>query len=778
LPHTKISCLVLIIFWGILAVVQPARGAFSQFDPASAFPGNGWNTWDIDRPNAMVYMPDGIRLEILIYDLPNGRWCGPLLLKEVQHFGAHAPDGSYSIARYKQGNLIYEIEFASQGKLLTAHVHPLTRSDYLLVAELGPAFGRSVTIQHQGTSLVVMGKTSCFFVTSPNSESSVPGINNERRLVWDLTGDRWVTLSPDHEAFDSEASCRIEIQGRRDQYEKVRVWSGGILEDAAQAASDAAAWNMVWNNRFDVPVTTVAREFPSGSGMGWGGYIQGGWDAVFQSVIADLQSPPMAEASILGLLQDATPKGFIPNAGTGWGVTEDRSEPPLAGFAVLKFYKAHGNRALLEKSFPALYRWHQWWPAARDGNHNGLLEWGSNPVDTPSFIEFTKKELEGLAIAYRRHGVELPPFQISDMEDNSTVAGYESGLDNSQMWDGVKFNKTTHTQEQDDVGLTSLYALDAWALAEIAHALGRNSEEQTLRRNFEQTSARINALMWSDDNGMYLNRHWDGSFNRRISPTNFYPLLAGIASPEHAQRMVQQCLLNPQKFWGDYVVPTTPRDDPAFRDNTYWRGRIWGPTNYLVYEGLKRSGFDEVAAEVAAKSTQLFLKEWCSKGHVHENYNATNGEGDDVVNSVSYYAWGGALPLTMVEELIDVEPWGAGLRLGSLGAWTASIHNVKVLGDSYDVNLGPGLRVIRNGHVMLEADHPLVLRNVVWNKNRVTCDLISKSPAHLVLYGFGKEEKIRSLAPEPGHVEVSAGRVIIAVVPGKSIVDIPRIPRQ
>jgi neutral trehalase len=116
-------------------------------------------------------------------------------------------------------------------------------------------------------------------------------------------------------------------------------------------------------------------------------------------------------------------------------------------------------------------------------------------------------------------------------------------------------------------------------------------------------SGRINELMWSEADGIYLNKHWDGSFNRRISPTNFYPLLAGIASPERARRMVQQYLLNPQKFWGEYVVPTTPRDEP-------WPGGILAPTNYLIYEGLKRSGLDEVAAELAVKSTLLFLKEW------------------------------------------------------------------------------------------------------------------------------------------------------------------------
>jgi len=31
------------------------------------------------------------------------------------------------------------------------------------------------------------------------------------------------------------------------------------------------------------------------------------------------------------------------------------------------------------------------------------------------------------------------------------------------------------------------------------------------------------------------------------------------------------------------VIPSIAIDDPAFPDQDYWRGRIWGPMNYLVY---------------------------------------------------------------------------------------------------------------------------------------------------------------------------------------------------
>ncbi len=131
--------------------------------------------------------------------------------------------------------------------------------------------------------------------------------------------------------------------------------------------------------------------------------------------------------------------------------------------------------------------------------------------------------------------------------------------------------------------------------------------------------------------------------NRRLSPTNFYPLLAKAATPEQAKTMVEKHLMNPNEFWGEYVIPSIERDDPALKDQNYWRGRIWGPMNYLVYLGLLN--YDDAATrkEFAQKSYDLFLKEWREKGHVHENYNAITGTGDDVTSSDRFYHWGALL---------------------------------------------------------------------------------------------------------------------------------------
>ena len=46
---------------------------------------------------------------------------------------------------------------------------------------------------------------------------------------------------------------------------------------------------------------------------------------------------------------------------------------------------------------------------------------------------------------------------------------------------------------------------------------------------------------------------------------------------------------------------------------------------------------------VLEKSKKLLLKEYLEEGHVHENYNADIGDGDDSRFSDCFYSWGGLL---------------------------------------------------------------------------------------------------------------------------------------
>ncbi len=186
--------------------------------------------------------------------------------------------------------------------------------------------------------------------------------------------------------------------------------------------------------------------------------------------------------------------------------------------------------------------------------------------------------------------------------------------------------------------------MDCNSLAEIANEIGKNNIGQMLKDRAKQVSEKL-AMLWDDDFGLFLNKRTDtNEFSYRISPTNFYSIFSKGVTDKQIRRMLDEHLYNDKEFWGDYIIPSIARNDEAFKDQTYWRGRIWAPMNFLVYLALKmRGGFDEDCKKLADKSIDLFMKEWNEHHHVHENYSGIDGWGCGVENSDKFYHWGGLL---------------------------------------------------------------------------------------------------------------------------------------
>lgn len=227
--------------------------------------------------------------------------------------------------------------------------------------------------------------------------------------------------------------------------------------------------------------------------------------------------------------------------------------------------------------------------------------------------------------------------------NNMQAAKFESGLDNSPMYDGIEFDTISHKMKLADVGLTSLYIADCKALADIALELGKNDIAGELTNSAGKYSRSLQKL-WNNNEGIFLNKYTDnGEFSHRISPTNFYPLIARVETQDQAETMMRRNFYNPEKFRGEWIMPSIARSDSGYKDNEYWRGRIWAPMNFLVYLGLCNYDLPAAREDLSEKSMKLLMNEWLTKHHVHENYNAESGDGDDVKSSNAYYHWGALL---------------------------------------------------------------------------------------------------------------------------------------
>jgi glycogen debranching enzyme len=211
------------------------------------------------------------------------------------------------------------------------------------------------------------------------------------------------------------------------------------------------------------------------------------------------------------------------------------------------------------------------------------------------------------------------------------------------MYDSVPFDSVRHMMPLADVGLMSLYVADCNALSEIASILGKHEEEKELTARSEKYAASLKSL-WDEKEGIFLNKRLDTvRFSKRLSPTNFYPMIAKVATDKQVKRMMAEHLFNPSEFYGEYMIPSISRNDPAYKDMNYWRGRIWAPMNYLVYLGMRNYNLKQERKILIDKSYNLLMKEWRGKRYIFENYNADTGVGNDVPNSDNFYHWGALL---------------------------------------------------------------------------------------------------------------------------------------
>lgn len=484
---------------------------------------------------------------------------------------------------------------------------------------------------------------------------------------------------------------------KSEAYAARRPASTGLFAGAPEIIGNNMFWNTLYAPQDDLVFPSISRR-PAQRAGGW---VLGEWDGFFGSLLTSLEDKNQTWATIRAILLAQTETGLVPN-GIASGVTPDRSQPPVGAYAVWKVYQRYPDRELLAWAYPRLKRWHEWWfkdrgdgQPWRDGNRDGLLEWGSD---------------RGSAETSGGRGFLLQ-------------AKWESGMDDNPMWDDVHYDPRTYTMDLDDVGLNSLYALDAESLAELAAILGKEDDRRAFREDYERVKKLVRDQLWNETDGIYENRFWNGQFSRHLSPTNFYPMLAGIASPEQAQRMVNEHLLNPREFWGEYVVPTTSRSDPGFADQYYWRGSIWGPTNYLVYHALDRYGFDKVALDFASKSYALFMDDWKANQHDDELYHAWGGSG----GGDTHYTWGALLCLIPLEQMIDENPWD-GLRFGALNPTGEShFRGATWQGHNYDVTIGPDKTELRrDGTVRFRADAGVVVRSYVVSSSRISLKVNSE----------------------------------------------------
>jgi len=709
-----------------------------------------WNTYDPLGMNRIVRFPELCEIRISVFAPELGAYASKFYHLEhlgdagnVLSAGAHSVDCSYASIELSFAGFTFKVEYAA-GKdgALACCVNPISVADpfTMLLVEVLPAWELKGEVEleegHQisfpdsrgGRVRVAAMQENCS-VHNPGipitegvyarEEDFLESLLRLKTLNGSCGGGSFAAMGFNariplkiaawSEGTSGNAPARMDapyeieerIRRAREEHEKQSPSiCGGPFEGCYRALSSVMNWMTVWDQLHGIPYAPVSRSWVDNYMVRIGfdktvrGPLTGLWDSFFHAIMQSVNDQSLAEGNLHVVLGDHAlmEEGYPTNYMVSNFLSGDRSQPPLGALAAWKLYRRFGNKGLLEWIYPRLRDWRQWWKIRRDGNGDGLLEWGSN-IET-----------------------ERPGNDAGTL----FAAKCESGMDNSPLYDDAEYDQRLGTMNLSDVGLNALFAADAMYLAKIAGVLGKTAEKEALESEHLELAERIDAGLWDKQAGAYMDRFWNGDFSSRMGPTMFYPLLARIPTMERAGELVQRHLLNEEEFWGEHVIPTISRNDPAFRDQIYWRGRIWPSVNYLVYLGLKEYGFDDVAHRLACRSVRLFMHEWMLRGHCHENYNAITGEADDVPVSTSpgsngsdrFYPWGALLPLMGIEELFDIE-MEEGIRFGCRFLEDKTqVSNVPYNGGTYTIGASSQETIaFRDGHEFFFSEPGTNIRN-------------------------------------------------------------------
>jgi len=631
-------------------------------DKAAIAPVRAWNTWRTANPLAMVHLPSGLSLLPCAYSARANNFTDFHAVGADLRLGPRSLSGDSIAARITHAGTALDWLYGKPDPMtISGQWHRVSAGEWglrfwiCLVLRLDPGESGMLADWHyddaQGLLQASGGgyhaafagaakpllvtfhdsvealqdeftRFGYFYLESRGQSGKVAVLRYNLEEMPDFRFSLSVANDPTVARDAARAACGFHVKS-------LEYLQEGETTGALDAVRDVVAWNTVFDYVNRRPYMALSRNWVEQKFGGFGIWLN---DIFYHAMMGSLFEQDLAVENLRAVLAAKTPEGNLPCLVTGRDQWLDRSQPPVCSLMFWMIYQRCPSEALLDLAWAPLLQNHDWWFSHRDGNGDGLYEWGTSPVG------------DGL---YR--GTKLG-------------AKNESSMDNSPIHDAAEFDARSGTLTSADVGLNSLLVLDAEILATFAAMRGEFAIERRLLARAGELRSRIRERLWDERRQVFANRLWQGAFIDSIAPTSFYPLLAGAADERQRAALLRH-LADPRKFGGEWrqdggwPLPSVTRDDPAFSDNVYWRGRIWPPLNYLVYLGLKRAGCFAQADALAESSWRLFERCWRKDRHCPENFNADSGIPDDQPDTDLFYGWGALMPLLGVCRYLDVTPW-------------------------------------------------------------------------------------------------------------------------
>lgn len=414
-----------------------------------------------------------------------------------------------------------------------------------------------------------------------------------------------------------------------------------------------------------------------------------GWDSYFivLGLLAD-HRPALARDMVDNALFEVEHYGAVLNANRSYYLS--RSQPPFLGSmirAVLddpaSFRDPAAARAWLRHAYPLAVRDHATWlGAAHRAGDTGLARYMDLGGASPVLEMQDSRYLRGVITWLLAHRADDPGYLVKASEHPdaaeaahlkvascdvraSTVCagawaqGYrlsadyylgdramrESGFDTTFRF-GPFGGSTQHYAPVDLNSLLYRYEED---LRDFARQLGLDAQARHWSEVASARRAAIDKYLWRADQGMYLDYDFTkGKPSGYHFVSTFYPLWAGVASPQQAAALRGKLGLFERKGG----LATSDRRSGAQWDAPFG----WAPTNWLAVAGLDAYGFHADARRIAREFTGTIDRSLAADGTIREKYNMVSGNADVKISAgykdnVIGFGWTNGVYLKLQELL-------------------------------------------------------------------------------------------------------------------------------
>ena len=404
------------------------------------------------------------------------------------------------------------------------------------------------------------------------------------------------------------------------------------------------------------------------------------WDSCFTAIGLANYDVQRAQKEILSLLRGQWANGMMPNMIFAEGDEHKRdrdmwqswrspyapdhlstsgiTQPPMLAEAIVRIgakLDIDDRRRWYQITYPALLAFHEWLYRERDPHEEGLVllihPWESGLDNSPPWISqlrmhhkpwwvwlVEKTHADMVANIFRRDTQHVSPGQRISNIEALLYYDVQQRL-KRKNWDIDGILNRSHFAVQD-LTFNCILLRGHRHLQSIAKTIGYDVPDWLNERARLGRHA-VSEKLWDAFSGQFYSRNFvTHKLIKEPSIATLMPLYAGLGNDAQVEAMVK-LVRSKDNFGTEFPLPSVPVSYPWYHELKYWQGPVWINTNWLIIDGLTRSGFTKEAAHIRNQSVKLI-----SEHGPFEYFSAKKG----TPAGARQFSWSAALTIDLLSD--------------------------------------------------------------------------------------------------------------------------------